>query len=265
MSTPTEVWSYRTLILNLAQRDLKARYKRSLLGWLWSLINPAATLGVYTMVFGVFFGATGPGLGNGESGIFALYLFCGLIIWNAFSGVINTSIGSFASAGPILTRTYFPPECPMVAGLVTVLLQSLLEAGILLAVMIVVGNLSWTAIILVPILALLASFAFGLGLVLAVLNIRYRDVAYLMGILLQVWFYATPIVYLETQVTKEWLRQILQFNPLNAYVNAARRALYHLEVPTLTNWAIMGGTAVVSLAVGWYLFGRMAPRVIEEL
>lgn len=264
MSTPAQVWSYRTLIANLAQRDLKARYKKSLLGWLWSLLNPAATLGIYTMVFGLFLGGEGPGLGNGKNGIFALYLFCGLVIWNLFSGTINISISSFQSAGQLLTRTYFPPECPMVAGLATIVLQAGLEAVILMAVMILVSNVAWTAILLIPIFALLACFAFGLGLVLAVLNIRYRDVAYLMGILLQVWFYATPIVYKTTQVPDS-ANRFLQFNPLAAYVNAIRRALYHLDTPTLTNWLIMSGSAVFSLVIGWWLFGRLAPRVIEEL
>ena len=264
MSTPAQVWSYRTLIANLAQRDLKARYKRSLLGWLWSLINPAATLGIYTLVFGLFLGGTAPGMGSGREGVFALYLFCGLVVWNVFSGVINTSIGSFASAGQLLTRTYFPPECPMVAGLVTVMLQSLLEAAILLFFMVLVGNISLTAVIILPVFALLACFAFGLGLVLAVLNIRYRDVAYLMGILLQVWFYATPIVYKTSDVPPD-ANRILQFNPLNAYVNAMRRAVYHLDRPTLTNWGVMGGTALLSLVVGWTMFSRLAPRVIEEL
>ncbi len=77
MSTPAQVWSYRNLIANLAQRDLKARYKRSLLGWLWSLLNPAASLGIYTLVFGVFLKGSAPGMGDGQhpEGIFALYLF----------------------------------------------------------------------------------------------------------------------------------------------------------------------------------------------
>ncbi len=264
MSTPAQVWSYRTLIANLAQRDLKARYKRSVLGWLWSLINPAATLGIYTMVFGVFLKQEGPGMGSGREGVFALYLFCGLVVWNAFAGIINTSIGSFASAGPLLTRTYFPPECPMVAGLVTVLLQTVLEVAILLAFMILLGNISWTAIVVLPVFALLACFSFGLGLVLAVLNIRYRDVAYLMSILLQVWFYATPIVY-RIDVIQERYQRILQLNPLSAYVNAIRRGVYHLDGPTLVNWAVMGSSAVVSLLVGWWLFSRLAPKVIEEL
>lgn len=266
MSTPAQVWSYRNLIANLAQRDLKARYKKSLLGWLWSLINPAATLGIFAMVFGVFLGGNrnAPGLANGGQQIFALYLFCGLVIWNMFSGTINTSIGSFQTAGSLLTRTYFPPECPLLAGLGTIMLQGVLESVILVAIMALLGNVAWTVIYLVPIFLLLACFAFGLGLVLAVLNIRYRDVNYLMGILLQAWFYATPIVYPATIIPPNFNR-FLQFNPLAAYVNAIRRALYHLDGPTAVNWGVMGGTAVITLLVGWWLFSRLAPSVIEEL
>lgn len=264
MSTPKQVWSYRNLIINLAQRDLKARYKRSLLGWLWSLINPAATLGIYTVVFGGFLGGAKVTMGSGREGIFALYLFCGLVVWNLFAGVVNTSIQSFTTAGPLLTRTYFPPEAPIIAGLVTVMLQAVLEAAILLFFMVLVGNISWTGIVIVPIFVLLAAFALGIGMILAVLNIRFRDVAYLTGILLQVWFYATPIVYLVDKIKPEYQR-ILQFNPLSAYVNAIRRGVYHLDGPTLTNWLVMGGTAVSSLLIGWILFSRMAPRAIEEL
>ncbi|HEX2575009.1 MAG TPA: ABC transporter permease [Aquihabitans sp.] len=266
MSTPAQVWSYRTLIANLAQRDLKARYKRSLLGWLWSLLNPAATLGIYTLVFGVFLEGTAPGTGDGDhpAGIFALYLFCALVVWNLFSGTINTSIDAFRGAGQLLTRTYFPPECPMVAGLATVLLQALLEAAILMFFMVLITNVSWTAILILPIFALLSCFAFGLGLVLAVLNIRYRDVAYLMGILLQVWFYATPIVYNIDQV-EGVARTFIDANPMTAFAYAMRQAVYSLDTPTATNWLVMVVSAAASLLIGWTLFSRLAPRVIEEL
>ncbi len=264
MSTPVQVWSYRTLIANLAQRELKARYKRSVLGWLWSLINPAVTLGIYTVVFGIILRGVAPTAGNGKFSSFALYLFCGLVVWNLFSGVINTSIGSFAGAGGLLTRTYFPPECPMVAGLVTVLLQALIEGGILLAIMIVLLNISWTAIILVPIFALMACFAFGLGLVMGLMNIRFRDVQYLVGIGLQVVFYATPIVY-PFEAAPGSVQTLLQANPITAYVNAIRQVTYALELPTATNWAVMVATATVSLLGGWAIFSRWAPSVIEEL
>lgn len=264
MSTPAEVWSYRTLIVNLAQRDLKARYKRSVLGWVWSLINPAATLGIYTVVFGFFLKGVAPVAGNGSTSSFALYLFCGLVVWNLFAGVVNTSIGAFATAGPLLTRTYFPPECPMVAGLATVLLQSVIELGILMFFMIVVGNVSWTVIYVVPIFVMVAAFAFGIGLVLGIMNIRYRDVAYLVGIMMQVWFYATPIVY-SLDIVPSSARRFLEANPITSFVYAMRQAVYSLGSPTLGNWIVMIVSATVSLVGGWLIFSRWAPSVIEEL
>jgi ABC-type polysaccharide/polyol phosphate export permease len=264
LSTPAQVWSYRTLIANLAQRDLKARYKKSVLGWVWSLINPAATLGIYTVVFGFFLRAEPPVAGDGTTKSFALYLFCGLVVWNLFAGVVNTSIASFAAAGPLLTRTYFPPECPMVAGLGTVLLQSLIEAGILMAFMIVIGNVSWTALLLLPIFVLMAAFAFGVGLVLGLMNIRFRDVNYLVGIGMQVLFYATPIVYPLSIVPPEYQR-VLEFNPIGSFVYSVRQVVYMLEFPTLGNWVVMATAATVSLLGGWIVFGRWAPTVIEEL
>lgn len=264
MSTPAEVWSYRTLISNLAQRDLKARYKRSFLGWLWSLINPATTLGIYTVVFGVFLGATAPVAGNGELQNFALYLFCGLVVWNFFSGAVNISIQSFASAGPLLTRTYFPPECPMLAGLATVALQAVIELGILVAIMAVVGNLSWTIVVVLPVFLLLGCLSFGVGLIVGLANIRYRDVNYLVGIGLQVLFYATPIVYRLEQIPDSFAA-VIRLNPLTSYVHSIRQGAYALALPTGPNWLMMGASATVSLLAGWWLFGRYAPKVIEEL
>lgn len=264
MSTPAQVWSYRTLIVNLAQRDLKARYKKSFLGWAWSLINPATTLGIYTVVFGVFLGAVAPVAGNGSTQSFALYLFCALVAWNFFSGTVNISIQTFTSAGPLLTRTYFPPEAPMLAGLTTVAIQAVLEVGILFAFMIGFGNVSWTFVLVLPILFMLACFAFGIGLVFGLGNVRYRDVNYLVGIALQVLFYATPIVYSLDIVPAGW-RRVLELNPLTAYTYSMRQAVYELALPTATNWLMMGLSAAVSLVVGWWIFGKYAPLVIEEL
>ncbi|MBM3661611.1 MAG: ABC transporter permease [Actinobacteria bacterium] len=264
LSTPAEVWSYRTLIANLAQRDLKARYKKSFLGWTWSLINPAVTLGIYTLVFGVFLKGTAPVAGNGRLTSFAIYLFCGLVLWNLASGVVNNSIGSFLGAGDLLSRTYFPPEAPMVAGLTTVLIQGALELTILWGFMIAFGNVSWTFLVSIPVMLLGACFAFGIGLVLGLGNVRFRDVGYLVGIGLQVAFYATPIVYRLDQIG-ELAQRVLEFNPLTSYVGAMRATVYELDLPTVNEWLMMGGSATVSLLVGWWAFGRYAPRVIEEL
>lgn len=264
MSTPVEVWQYRTLIGNLAQRDLRSRYKRSFIGWAWSLINPAVSLAIYTVVFGVFLGAEAPVAGNGTTRNFALYLFCGLVAWNFFSGTVNTLIGNFAGAGGLLTRTYFPPECPMVAGLITTALQAALEMSILMVAMIAVANVSWTYLIALPVMALLGMFAFGVGLIVGLGNVRFRDVGYLVGIGLQVLFYATPIVYPIT-IVPSGFQTVLKLNPLTHFADGMRHAFYLLDMPTAQNWLVMVSSAVVSLGIGWWVFSANAPKVIEEL
>ena len=152
----------------------------------------------------------------------------------------------------------------MVAGLVTVMLQAVIEAGILVFFMTLVGNVSWTMLIIIPIFALMSCFAFGIGLVLGLMNVRFRDVFYLVGITMQVFFYCTPIVY-PLEIVPENARRFLELNPLTSYVYAMRQVAYGLELPTLSNWLVMIASAVVCLVGGWLIFGRYAPRVIEEL
>jgi len=269
MTAPAKVWEYRTLIGNLAARDLRSRYKKSLLGWLWSLINPAATLGIYTVVFGYFLKGSAPIGGNGTLESFALWLFAALVLWNSFSNGINTAMSSFLSSGGLLTRTYFPPECPVIAGSITVLTQTCVESMILLGFMVALGNLGWTTLFL-PIIALLTTcFAFGIGMIVSLLNVRYRDVAYLVGIFLQIGFYATPIVYRLDQIPNHVVffspQVVLKYNPLTHFVGAMRNAVYLLQPPTLVNWLVMIGSAAASMLIGWRFFARRAPRFIEEI
>jgi ABC-2 type transport system permease protein len=269
MSTPTQVWQYRTLVGNLAIRELKSRYKKSVLGWAWSLINPAMNLAIYTVVFGYFLKGVAPAMGRSGDHVFALWLFAALVGWNAFANGINISIGSFLQAGPMLTRTYFPPECPLLAGQATVLLQTMLETAVLVVFMVAFGNLGWTFVYLVPVIALLTAFAMGLGMLTSLLNVRYRDVAYLVNILLLMMFYATPIVYradlIPQHIGRFSTQTLLNLNPMTHFVGAMRDATYLLRSPTMGNWLAMILSAGVSLSVGWWFFSRRAPRYIEEI
>lgn len=269
MSTPAQVWQYRTLINNLAIRDLRSRYKKSVVGWGWSLINPGVTLGIYTLVFGYFLKGSAPTTGRGHAGVFALWLFAALVVWNAFSATINTSIGSFLSSGGLLTRTYFPPECPVVAGSSTVLIQTAIETGILLAFMAIIGTVGWTYLYVIPIIILLTLFGLGIGMIVSLLNVRYRDVNYLVGIGLQIMFYGTPIVYrqdlIPAKVGPFSTGTILSLNPMTHFVDAMRKATYLLRSPTLGNWAGMTISSLVMITFGWWFFSRHAPRYIEEI
>jgi ABC-2 type transport system permease protein len=200
MSTPYQLWQYRTLISNLTRRDLKAKYRKSLLGQMWSLVSPASTLAIYTLVFGVFFKNQAPVAGNGHTTSFALYLFAALIVWNFFSSGVSASIDGLQGAGPLLNKIYFPPEGPVLAVVFGVIVQLGFEFSVLVAIMAVVGNLSWTFLLFPLLLVPIVAFALGCGLIASILNIFYRDVRYLIGILLQLAFYMTPIVYTIDQV-----------------------------------------------------------------
>lgn len=264
-----EVWGYRELIGRLVQRELGARYKRSVLGWLWSMLNPAATLAIYALVFGVLLKFDPPRAGNGRFDNFALYLFCALVMWNAFYGVITGAMSALLDLGSLLGKVYFPPEAPAVAALFTVLFQAAVEASILMLILICLVNVSWTFLLWPVLLVLLAIFALGIGLVLSVWNVRYRDVGYLATIVLQFLFYVTPIVYPLSLIPERALglpvRDIIRLNPLSQFTEASREMLYGLDWPGVLRLALM---ALISLAVGaggWVMFKARTRDIAEEL
>jgi ABC-2 type transport system permease protein len=269
MAYVTEVWSYRGLIGHLAQRELKSRYKRSVLGWLWSLLNPASTLLIYTAVFGTIMRIVPPVAGNGTLQSFALFLFSALIMWNFFNAVITGSMGSLVGAGGLLKKVYFPPECPVIANVLTVLIQTMLEALILVLALAILSNLSWTILFFPYLLLLLALFSLGIGLVLSIFNIYLRDINYLVSIALSLLFYGTPIIYpfslLPDNNVPEWMQTIVRLNPLTQFVGASQQIFYLLEVPS---FARLGGLTVISVATfvgGWAIFSKTSKDVSEEL
>ncbi len=268
MATATELWGYRGLIGNLAQRELKAKYKRSVLGWLWSLINPATTLIIYTVVFGTLLKIEPPIAGNGHTKSFALFLFAALVVWNFFNAVLNGSMIALISAGPLLRRVYFPPECPPIANMLAGLTQTLLEVVILVAVLVIVGNLGWTVLLAPFLLLLLGMFSIGVALVASLFNVRYRDVNYLITILLQLLFYATPIIYPYTLVQEnapKWIEVAVTMNPLTQFVGAARNIFYLQQVPSAGRCLGLVAISLVSLFAGWAIFRAGSRDVIEEL
>lgn len=268
MTAVAEIWTYRNLIYNLAQRELRSRYKKSILGWAWSLLNPASTLVIFSIVFGVIFGAEAPQAGNGSTNSFALYLFCGLVVWNFFSGTVNGSMAALQSAGALLNKVYFPPSCPAIANMFTVMLQALIEGGILVAIMLVVGNVGLTYLLFPLLLVLVGLFGLGIGLVASVYNVYLRDVGYLVGIGMNMLFYATPIVYPVSQVEAKlpaWAFRIYELNPLTQFVAWARDAFYLLVWPSALSFLVVITVSLVTFAVGSLLFIRKARNVIEEL
>ena len=270
MSSIATVWSYRTWILNLTRRELTSRYKRSVLGWLWSLINPAATLAIYSVVFGVFLKVEPPVAGNGHTKVFAIYLFIGLVVWNFFNAVVNGAMTALQASGGMLNKVYFPPESPAIANMLSAMFQLMIESSILVVILFAVSNTSWTFLLLPFLLILLAFMSLGLGLFVSVYNIVYRDVAYLVGIFMQILFYLTPIIYPLSIVPEyvgpfpaQWM--IAHLNPVAAFVDAARLLLYELVVPPPGEWLVLMLWSFGIFAIGWITFNRRAAVLIEEL
>jgi ABC-2 type transport system permease protein len=263
------MWGYRGLIGNLAQRELKAKYKKSVLGWGWSLVNPAATLLIYTIVFGAFLRIQPPIAGNGHLKSFALYLFAALIIWNYFNGTITGGMASLLGAGPLIKKVYFPAECIVIANALATVLQASLESLILAAVMVVFGNVALTFLLFPFVIALLVLFCLGVALMASLLNAYFRDVTYIVVISMNLFFYATPIIYPLRLIPKDYhgipARTIISLNPLAQFVQVSRDIFYGLKVPSVGAWSYLLLWSVGMLVVGWTIFKRYARDVAEEL
>lgn len=263
-------WRYRGLIAEFARRELSLRYKRSVLGWLWSLITPAISLAVYSLVFGIFLQVEPPVAGNGRLTSFALFLFCGLVVWNFFNLIVTRSMLWLLDAGPLLKKVFFPPETPILAGSAALIVQVMTELAILVLVMVFRANISWTALLVPPLIVALLLFSVGAGLLMALLNVYLRDMQHAAPLIMTVLFFATPIVYPIDRVPDEiWggfpIRTLIELNPLTHFVEAARDLLYLLRLPDLQTVLAILGSSAISFGVAWRVFGARAALLSEDL
>lgn len=260
------------LVINFAQREMRARYKRSLLGWLWSLLNPVSTVLIYSLVFGVFLRTKPPATSNGDAEIFAVYLFTGLVVWNLFAGVINGSMDWLTGVMDLRKKAYFPTETAILGGAIAAIVQTVFEIVVLLVIMLALTNINWTFLLLPFILLGVASFALGIGCFVAILNARYRDVRYLTGIVLSLQFFLVPIVYpiglLDNPDVDTYglpAREIVRWNPVSEFVQAAHDVVYFLEMPSIERILVMIAAATISPALGLTYFRRRSMEISEEL
>jgi ABC-type polysaccharide/polyol phosphate export permease len=261
--------NYSNLVRNFASRELKGRFKGSLLGWAWSLINPLATLAVYATIFGFFLKFQPPYGGNGTLHNFAIYLFTALVMWNYFFAVVTGSMGALVGAGPLMKKIYFPPWTPIVGSALATMTQLGIECGLLIVVYLIVGNISWTVVFVPILVALLTLFALGLGFIFAILNAKFRDVNYIVQVLMNLLFYSAPIIY-PIQTVQDIINQhpwarIYNFNPLVQFVEGMKDALYSLKAPSWQHLLYLFVVSVVVFLFGAWIFDRMSADVSDEL
>jgi ABC-2 type transport system permease protein len=274
MTRLAELSGSRELIVNLTLRELRGKYKRSFLGWGWSLLNPLLTVAIYWLVFGVFLDIQPP-VGD-PSGLasFVLFLVCALLPFVFFQNAVEAAPEVLVSNGNLIKKVYFPREILVVAAVSALLMTFLIELAVLGVLLLIAGNmvLPWIPIVLV-LVVFEVIFCLGVSLLLSMLNVYFRDTKHFTKIAMQLLFYATPILYPVRLVPETAdvagieipVRQIYELNPLVSMVGAYRDVLYDLRFPSFTDVGYFALWAVGLLAFGWWLFMRLEGRLAEEV
>ena len=254
---PNTLRHYLDIITVLAQKELKVRYRNSILGFLWSLLNPLAYMVILTLVFSFLLRVNIPN--------FAAWVLTGLVVWRFFS--VATSYGLFSIIGnpSLVTKVYVPRYIIVLSSNLANLLGAALEFVALLPLLILLGvNLTTHALVLPAILILEFLLIFGLSLSLASLNLKYRDFGHLWDVALQLGFFLSPLVYEETLIPIRF-RFLYSLNPVTRLIGSARQVLLLHRLPSIFDNAVIISTIAIFLIVGFLTFRWLEPRFAEEL
>ena len=245
-----ELWHYRDLLYFLTRREISLRYKQTVLGFAWAIIQPLMTMIVFTVFLGRLAKVPSDGIP------YPVFSYLGLLPWTYFSNAITRSGSSLVTNSQLLSKVYFPRILIPLSGVLSAMVD------FLIAFVVLIGLMLWydivpaaSALLLVPLTLLTAAAAMGVGMWLAALNVKYRDVAHAVPFLVQIWMYATPVVYPASVVPERW-RLLFALNPLTGIIEAFRAATLGRPV----EWTLLGvsaGMTLVAIAIGLWQFGRM--------
>ncbi|HET8796289.1 MAG TPA: ABC transporter permease [Thermoanaerobaculia bacterium] len=263
MNELANLYRHRQLIAALTARDLKARYRGSLLGYFWSLANPLLLLGVYTLVFTKFFPqqVVTP---------YPLFLFAGILPWTFFSAAILESITSISANAGLIKKVMFPAEALPIVVVLSHLVHFVLAIPVLLAATLIFalfGKFTMsTTMLLAPALMLLQTlFVAGIALVVSSASVLFRDLRDIVANLMQLGFFVTPIIYLIDNIHSRPLRALLRFNPMTPFVVSYQDVMFFGRLPSLSDAALMIAYAGGSLALGFFVFDRLRDTLAEAI
>lgn len=260
-----ELYAYRELLINLVKKELKLRYRGSALGFLWSLLNPLLTMLIFTFVFANVFKL---GIKN-----FPVFLLVGLLPWIFFSGSITASTGAILAYSHLVKKVYFPKVILPISYVAADLINFLLAELVLFCFLIFYGYNFYIYIpLLLVVIVLQVIFTLGIALILSSINVYFRDIQYIVGVLTLILFYGTPIIYsidmiekMNIMKTYPWLLTIYKLNPLAAMITVYRSLLYQTQAPSLYMLGYSAVAAVVTLFIGYVVFSRLEPKFAEEV
>ncbi len=257
------LWAYRGFILGSVKREFQSKYRNSLLGAAWTVINPLAMIVVYTVIFSQVMRAKLPGVDHGFA--YSIYLCAGSLTWGLFAEIVGRGQNIFLDNANLLKKISFPRMSLPVIALLNAGLNFSIIFGLFLVFLLVSGFWpGWASVAFIPVLAIQLLFAIGLGMSLGVLNVFFRDVGQFFGIFVQFWFWFTPVVY-PASILPERIKPLMALNPMYPLVQAYQGIFVNGQWP---DWASLAYPLVLGLllcALGLRLFRQHAGEMVDEL
>lgn len=254
-----DLYTYRSMIYNLVKRDLRGRYKGSILGFLWNFVLPLMQILVYIAVFTIVFKQ------NIED--YYVYLIVGMIPWTMFSDSISGGAGSVVDNSQLVTKIYFPRTVIPVSIVISKFVNFLISMVFVIAVIFIGGHgFDAAAAATVPIAVLfLFMFSLGLAVLLAAANVYLRDVQYLITVILMMWIWLTPIMYVQDFIDNDAFRLLLDFNPMTYIIGLFQDALYWEAVPSMERFLICFAESAVMMVAGFWIYQKVSPDFAEVM
>ncbi len=252
-----ELWDSRELLWSFVVRDLKIRYKNSVLGFAWSLLTPLALMVVFTFIFTKVF-VVGPR-------DFAILFLAGYLPWQYFANSVVNSVAVIVNNSDLIKKVYFPREFLPIATVLSQLVHLALSLAVLGVYLIFKGHnfLPYLPVLLLAML-LLTFFNMGVSMVFAAANVRFRDIQELTPVIFLLWFYGTPIFY-SFEMVPAGYKTLLLLNPMTWYLDLFRRVLYFPRSPSASLVAVAFGLALVSFGLGYGVFLRLARTFAKDV
>lgn len=252
-----ELYKYRQLIWTIAWGDFKARYKNSILGYFWSLLEPLVMLVILYVVF--------TNLMKVQVEYYQLFLLLGIIMWNFFVKATNIGFNAITGKPYLVQKVYFPRDILVISGCITALLQSFFESLVFIAFMVAFWiPISWNVLYLPYILLIFFILALGTAFALAALNVYYRDIQFIWAVVLQAGFFITPILY-PLSIFPPTLQAIFWLNPIAQIIVAARDCILYSTTPYYLSLIYAGVVSLIVLAIGYAIFLKMEPWFAEKM
>jgi len=258
------LWAYRGFVWSSVLREFNGKYRESLFGAFWSVASPLAMIIVYTVIFSQLMRATLPGQEQVPFA-FSIYLCAGVITWGLFAEMLARLNNVFLEHGNLIKKSNFPRICLPAIVTLSALINFGIVFGLYLVFLAIIGHWpGWAVLALIPLLALQLLFTLGLGIFLGTLNVFFRDVGLFTGVVLQFWFWLTPIVY-TLPALPEGVRSAMQYNPMQPLMAAYQTIFLAREMPDFTSLAPLAVLTVLFLLLGARFFLARVGELVDEL